>query len=118
MTPAERARLLERRPDLAERFTLAPNGLVALTAAPCPLLDFDETGRSVCTVHDVRPYNCRRFFCGRPDPAREPFEPTPDGFGCENVAARVRESRPFRRALALVQRKAQRWALAHGWEAR
>ncbi len=42
----------------------------ALRAAPCPFLD----GRH-CSIYPIRPYNCRRFGCFRPEPAREPFEP-------------------------------------------
>lgn len=114
MTPAERDLLLARRPDLAERFGAAADGFVALQARPCPLLETDAAGRAVCTVYDVRPYSCRRFGCYRPDPAQEPYEEGPDG-ECRNVVDRVMQSRDVRRAYALQQRKAQRWALRYGW---
>lgn len=114
MTPAERDLLLARRPDLADRFIAAADGFVALQARPCPLLETDAAGRAVCTVYDVRPYSCRRFGCYRPDPAREPYEEGPDG-ECVNLVDRVMQSRDVRRAYALQQRKAQRWALRHGW---
>ena len=114
MTPAERERLLARRPDLASRFRVQPDGFVALAARPCPLLATDDAGRAVCTVYDVRPYSCRRFGCYRPDPAQEPYEEGPDG-ECRNLVDRVMQSRDVRRAYALQQRKAQRWALRHWW---
>jgi Fe-S-cluster containining protein len=114
MTPAERDLLLARRPDLADRFVAASDGFVALRARPCPLLETDAAGHAVCTVYDVRPYSCRRFGCYRPDPAREPYEEGPDG-ECRNLVDRVMQSRDVRRAYALQQRKAQRWALRHGW---
>jgi Fe-S-cluster containining protein len=114
MTPAERDLLLARRPDLADRFGAAADGFVALRARPCPLLATDAEGRAVCTVYDVRPYNCRRFMCYRPDPTTEPYEEGPDG-ECRNLVERVMQSRDVRRAYALHQRKSQRWALRHGW---
>lgn len=114
MTPAERDLLLARRPDIAVRFTAAPDGFVQLAARPCPLLERDAEGRAVCTVYDVRPYSCRRFGCYRPDAASEPYEEGPDG-ECRNLVDRVMQSRDVRRAYALQQRKSQRWALRHGW---
>ena len=114
MTPAERDLLLARRPDLATRFTDRPDGGVALQARPCPLLATDAHGRAVCTVYDVRPYNCRRFGCYRPDPATEPYEEGPDG-ECLNLVERVLQSRAVRRDYAQHQRRAQRWADRHGW---
>lgn len=84
----------------------------------CPLLAFED-GAATCTVYDIRPLNCRRFWCGRPDPAREPFE-TDDRWcavmGCKNLTDRVLASRPFRREMAQRQRKAMRtWGHTHGW---
>ncbi len=81
----------------------------ALRAAPCPFLD----GRH-CSIYPIRPYNCRRFGCFRPEPAREPFEP--DGpFGCLNFSERFAASRIVRRAAIAMQRKAMAWARKHGW---
>jgi Fe-S-cluster containining protein len=114
MTPAERDLLLARRPDLADRFVPHTPGYVQLRARPCPLLETDAAGRAACTVYDVRPYSCRRFGCYRPDPASEAYEEGPDG-ECRNLVDRVMQSRDVRRAYALQQRKAQRWALRHGW---
>lgn len=84
---------------------------VELVANPCPLLTDDGK----CSVHSVRPYNCRRFACLRPDPANEPFEPDHDRFGCGNARVRVDTDRGARRFLELLQRKAMKWALSHGW---
>lgn len=84
-------------------------GFVQLKAQPCPLLAADGS----CSVYDVRPYNCRRFMCGRV--GDEAWEVNPDG-SCHNLTARLAQSRPFRRYVELVQRRAGRWALAHGWK--
>ena len=95
-------------------------GFVRLHAKPCPFLE----GRATCTVYDIRPYNCRRFGCFRPDVATEPFslaEAKPyeqfATIGCANLRNRLARSRVARRMYALMQRKAQRWALQHGWSA-
>lgn len=123
MTGDERGLLLERRPDLASRFVAESPDFVALQpvegSRQCPLLAFDAHGLATCTVYDIRPTNCRRFWCGRPDPAQEPFE-TDDRWcavmGCKNLTDRVLQSRPFRREMAQRQRKVMRdWGLKHGW---
>jgi Fe-S-cluster containining protein len=91
---------------------------VELNAGPCPFLE----GRNQCLVHPVRPYNCRRFGCLRPDVEAEPLVMAPlsrflkfGSIGCSNLRERLVQSRIARRAYALLQRKGQRWALAHGW---
>lgn len=91
---------------------------VNLTAAPCPFLE----GQNRCTVHDIRPYNCRRFGCLRPDPRSEPLVMAPlspilhyGTVGCSNLRERLMQSRVARRIYALLQRKGMRWALKHGW---
>jgi hypothetical protein len=122
MTPAERDLLLARHPALASSVTAWSPDLVALRpiagTRQCQLLAFDD-GLATCTVHDIRPLNCRRFWCGRPDPAEEPFEEDRRPFavmGCRNLTDRVLQSRPFRREMAQRQRKAMRdWGLKHGW---
>lgn len=119
MTTQERDVLLERRPDLRGHFE-AFGTFVALRAKPCPLLAQDAQGLATCTVHDIRPYNCRRFGCYRPDPTVEPYEGEPfdldrTRLGCANLSDRIALSRPVRRDYARRQRKAQRWAMAHGW---
>lgn len=85
-------------------------GFVQLRAAPCPLLA--EDGK--CSVYEVRPFNCRRFMCGRV--GDEAWESNADG-SCRNLTVRLAQSRPFRRFYQTVQRKAGRWALKHGWKA-
>lgn len=91
---------------------------VQLQAGPCPFL----AGKAECTVHDIRPYNCRRFGCLRPDPASEPLKMAPlspvllyGTIGCSNLRERLMQSRVARRIYALLQRKGMRWALQHGW---
>ena len=93
-------------------------GFVSLQAAPCPFLE----GQNTCLVHDVRPFNCRRFGCLRPDPTAEPLVMAPASswlqygrVGCSNLRERLIQSRVARRLYARLQRKGQRWARAHGW---
>lgn len=83
---------------------------VRLMTHPCPFLQPD----GLCGVYDIRPYNCRRFICGRPQGANEPWAETPDG-RCANVTERLAQSVAFFRHAAEVQAAAQPWALAHGW---
>lgn len=80
---------------------------VALKAGPCPLFVFNG-----CLVYHVRPYNCRRFGCMRPDVKAEPFE-----VNGANMMDRVKTSRVARRIAETMQRRAQRWARKHGWDA-
>lgn len=83
--------------------------LVRLMASPCPLYD------GGCTVYAVRPYNCRRFSCSRPDPKTEPFE-SGGPMGCYNLSERVDESLRFMNWYRGYQRRAQReWGDSHGW---
>lgn len=90
---------------------------VLMLAAPCPLLGTDVDGQALCTIHSIRPYNCRRFGCLRPDPRTEVYEICDDGrWGCKNLIDRVKSSRVARRTIELIQRRAQKWALKHGWD--
>lgn len=77
--------------------------LVALKAKPCPLYAFNT-----CLVYEHRPFNCRRFGCMRPDVKAEKW----DG---QNMEVRTKTSRIARRMAEKLQRKAQRWAVRHGW---
>ncbi len=119
MTPQEAIEVRDARPDLTLRWYQHPDPkFVYLRGQPCPLLRMDGQ-LAVCTVHHVRPYNCRRFGCFRPDPATEPYEAEPldldrGRLGCANLSDRL-GNRAVRRAYAKMQRKAQRWALTHGW---
>lgn len=108
MTQEEAAAIVHAAPPTVKmQFRPAGGNFVALKAAPCPLYAFDT-----CLVYDVRPFNCRRFGCMRPDVISEPFEA--DG---SNMMVRVKTSRIARRLAATMQRKAQRWARSHGWKA-
>jgi hypothetical protein len=106
-----------RHSDSVEFVTLMPFA----EGVGCPLFSSDHSGTPHCTVHAARPYNCRRFGCLRPDPGAEPFEPeewdpSRGKLGCVNLSERIAKSRVARRLYALIQRKAQRWALKHGWK--
>ena len=103
-------------------FQSPEEGFVELVARPCPFHEFIN-GKSTCTVHDVRPYQCRRFACLRPDPKTEPFQMAPISpflrygmVGCANLRDRLVKSRVARRMYEKIQRKAQRWGRAHGWK--
>ena len=108
MTVQEAAVLLERTVgrDLRWRVSV-PSGWVELIAGPCPLLEGNR-----CTVYDVRPYQCRRFQCHRAP--GEVFDPS-GPLGCANLSERLTQDRETRRAYALNQRKAMKWANRHGW---
>ena len=97
--------VLHAPPTIQMQFRQIDDKFVALKAAPCPLYVFGS-----CLVYAVRPYNCRRFACMRPDPKTEPFEVN-DG----NWKDRLLTSRSARRQLMNIQRKAQRWADRMGW---
>ena len=125
MTVEEAQRIKDAVPEsVFNKLIWAPvakqtNGhFISLQANPCPLLD--TAGR--CTVYVVRPYNCRRFICLRPDPSIEPYEPEPidterKRYGCANLSDRVNTDRAARRFFQVIQRKAQRWAIQNGWSA-
>lgn len=90
-------------------FRPVEGNFVAMKAGPCPLFVFHG-----CVVYKHRPYNCRRFACMRPDPKTEPWVFTREG-DCANLWVRLKQSRMARRMAVLFQRRAQRWAVAHGW---
>ena len=118
MTPQEAEGLHAVRPELKFYVHTDPR-FVFLAGRPCPILGFDAKGLAVCTEYERRPYNCRRFGCFRPDPATEPFELEPVDLpnrrlGCANLSDRLGD-RQVRRQYARMQRKAQQWALKHGW---
>ena len=106
MTREELAVLTAARPDVRLRVLPQPDAPdhLWIVTHPCP---FYMEGRG-CDVHPIRPYNCRRWMCGRNDPRREPFEEAA-------VQTVVLRSRALRRLYARTQREAQRWARAHGW---
>lgn len=120
MTPEEATCVQAARPDLPLTFFRHPDRrFVYLQGKPCPLLQWEGT-KAVCSVWASRPYNCRRFGCFRPDPTTEPYVAEPldldrGRLGCANLSDRL-PHRGVRRAYAQMQRKAQRWAVKHGWQ--
>jgi Fe-S-cluster containining protein len=128
---AEERTLLEAQGNLATRppvFTLHPDEeaqrealrargemiwpevkFYQLERGPCPFL-----AGSSCIVYDSRPFNCRRFMCGRVDPTQESFEEGGE-MGCYNLQDRILTSARFEEFAAANQRRAQKWALEHGW---
>jgi len=75
-----------------------------------------EGDHTACSVYDVRPLNCRRFGCWRPDVDAEPFESAPQPFGCMSVARRAHQSSAFReRVLHHEAQAMQTWGLQMGW---
>jgi len=82
----------------------------SLKAAPCPFL-----ADNLCTVHAVRPYNCRRFMCGRVDVHSESFE-SGGPLGCFNLSDRINTSLRWMNWYQSRERAAQKeWAKDHGW---
>lgn len=119
MTAQEAILVRDARPDLQLKWYWHPDPrFVYLQGKPCPLLTF-EGKKAVCTVHKVRPANCRRFGCMRPDPSTEPYEPEPLDLpkmrlGCANLSDRL-TNRKVRKRYQLLQRDAMKWGLKHGW---
>lgn len=112
MTTMEAARIFERVPKTTQiTFHVPKEHFVAIQARPCPLYDATE---KTCTVYDIRPYNCRRFACMRPEPSVEPWRENEHG-SCLNLLERIAQSRIVRRLMKQIQGKAQPWARAHGW---
>lgn len=114
MTRQERSNILPIIPDgVLTIWRDIDETFVALKAQPCPFFLFGE-----CEVYEVRPYNCRRFACLRPDPKSEPFEFDNSAHkltGCKNADDRFYTSRVARRMLKQIQSKAQRWGARYGW---
>lgn len=80
-------------------------GFTDLSAKPCPFV----TPENRCNVYDIRPYNCRRFGCMRPDVKTEPF-------AASTLTKRLIESSSARSQYQVMQAEAQEWAVAHGWK--
>jgi hypothetical protein len=123
MTPRELAALQAARPEVS--VTADPiegrTDLVRMrmkATGGCPYLARALDGTASCTVHAVRPYQCRRFMCGRPDPSTEPFEVS-GPMGCRNLSDRIESSYQFAAFYRTNQRHAQRdWAEPMGWQKR
>lgn len=110
LTGAEFAELLQvehratRRP-IADQTRL--KGFLALAAGPCPFYAKDAADRAMCLAYEVRPYNCRRYMCGR-ETCREEWDP-------RAIPMRVQFSRALESQYARNQAKHMPWAKAHGW---
>lgn len=114
MTKQEQA-LLDARYQVATRPLVwhdhPTDGFVRLEAKPCPFL-----AGNICLVHEIRPYNCRRFMCGRVDVQQESLEMNPEG-QCYNSGDRIRTSLRFFEYSKAHERRAQKeWAVDHGWK--
>lgn len=108
MTHQER-HLIERRVmrPLQWEADLHP-GFVRLLAHPCPLL---EDGS--CSVYDIRPFNCRRFVCGRVGDEKW------DGGekACLNLTDRLVQSLDFQEFYRANEKRHHEWAKTQGWTA-
>jgi Fe-S-cluster containining protein len=80
-----------------------------LTPQGCPLLT-KPNGLPTCSVHAVRPMNCRRYGCFRMDVVHEPV-PRNEAETLINIL----RSRDFKRQAVQMERKAQRWGATRGW---
>lgn len=107
MTRAEWALLEQRRPLRPVQLDterLQAQGMVEMRAEPCP---FFRLATNECTVYDVRPYNCRRFQCGRHDVIAQPFP--------QNAMRLILADNDLKWSYEANQRAHQPWARAHGW---
>lgn len=109
LTPEEVAELVVVHPRRYAGFVVPTDDprAMAMTVGPCSFLGSTPSGAARCRAYAVRPYNCRRFMCGR-DHGLQRWDDAP-------VPARVLADRGLRRAYARQQREAQPWARAHGW---
>jgi Fe-S-cluster containining protein len=84
-----------------------PQGFAQLKTGPCPFHFRDKHGRAGCAVYEARPYNCRRYMCGRPTCETE-WDPAP-------VPKIVAETKALRLVYRDQQKRCMWWALRHGW---
>lgn len=97
---------------LEDKFGVSNDRFRIMELHPCPFL----SDQNLCLVHEIRPYNCRRFMCGRVNVARESYEV--DTFGsCLNLADRMETSQRFAHFYNTAERKHQKeWAAKMGWK--
>jgi Fe-S-cluster containining protein len=106
---AARRPLIWSRPDDGK---LDAMGFRILEMGPCPFLS--EEGK--CMVHPVRPYNCRRFMCGRVDTDTESLE-LGGPAGCYNLSDRLSTSVRFMEFYNAGERRAYKdWGQYNGWK--
>ena len=115
LTPAERDVLAQARPDVALDVVPQKDTRFLTWSVPkgCPFLSRGLDGLATCTVHEIRPYNCRRFLC-----LRDEGEPYRSGgpMGCKNLSERIDRNVHAMEFYRTHQRYAQRdWADSHGW---
>lgn len=80
----------------------------SLVARPCPFYEASVG----CRVYEERPFNCRRYMCGRDD-LSEPY----DANTMHGIPMRVLTSADLRSDYMVQQAEAHKWADAHGWGA-
>jgi hypothetical protein len=117
VTPQELAAMQAARPEVSVTVEPTPGHpafLTLKTLGGCPYLQRELDGKASCSIHDARPYQCRRFICGRPDPDTEPFE-MGGPLGCRNLSDRLEQGYQFAAFYASNQRRAMVWAKSHGW---
>lgn len=102
MTVEEQRGLQAARPEVCAHWLHRPDRFIDLVAGPCPYLAGDR-----CSVYDVRPYNCRRWMCGR-----SPGEALTD---LAAVPLKVLTDPDLKAQYARNQADHQGWARAHGW---
>jgi Fe-S-cluster containining protein len=105
MTAQEWAALAPHAERLNVRVDVQQHGTwTLLKAQPCP---FYDASAKACQVYEDRPYNCRRFQCGRWEPSREPFNFHP--------LTVIKNDNDLRWSYRANQAEHQPWAVAHGW---
>lgn len=106
MTKPEWARLDAIAAERGIEVTVDINedGWVALKARPCPF--YDAAGKG-CTVYESRPFNCRRFQCGRWDTTKQTFTVDPMPI--------IKADNDLRWSYGKNQAKHADWARANGW---
>lgn len=115
MTHAERAEIeravVTAPTSVALLWTSHPDSRFTrlLTPLGCPLLDTSGAQAS-CTVHAVRPMNCRRYGCFRSDVTTQPV-PRNEAETLVNILS----SRAYKRQALRMERHAQRWGATRGW---
>lgn len=117
VTPQELAAMQAARPEVSvqsEPIDGRPGFVRLITIGGCPYLTRELDGKATCTIHAARPYQCRRFICGRPDPDTEPFE-IGGPLGCRNLSDRLESSYQFAAFYESNQRRAQKYAREMGW---
>lgn len=106
--------LMEQHAGLARRLLIWERHddpkFAILSTGPCPFL----ADNNECLIYASRPFNCRRFMCGRVDVEAESFE-MGGPLGSYNLSDRIETSRRFMEFYQSREHHAQKWAKEHGW---